>query len=143
MFIDGQGHSSGVPVYLLNSRCEQCELFHIWCTADVTVSSESCKRLKYPSLFSCQLSPVLPVTYCTTRLLLLLFSSQLSPVLPVTYCTTRLLLLLFSSQLSPVLPVTYCTTRLLLLLFSCTHLRATNGDLPEKNLSFLSPVRGL
>ena len=97
MFIDGQGHSSGVPVYLLNSRCEQCELFHIWCTADVTVTSESCKRLKYPSLFSCQLSPVLPVTYCTTRLLLLLFS--------------------------------------------CTHLRATNGDLPEKNL-FSVPSKG-
>jgi hypothetical protein len=53
-------------------------------------------------------------------------------VLPVTYCTTRLLLLLFSSQLSPVLSVTYCTTRLFLLLFSCTHLSATNGDLPEK-----------
>jgi len=98
MFIDGEGHSSGVPVYSLNSRYEQCESLHIWCTAGITVTSESCERLKYPSLFSCQLSPVLSVTYCTTRLLLLLFS--------------------------------------------CTHLSATNGDLPKKKPLFSVPSKG-
>ena len=74
MFIDGEGHSSELPVYSLNSRYEQCESFHSWCTADATVTSGSCKRLKYSSLFSCRLSPVLPVTHCATSFLLLLFS---------------------------------------------------------------------